>query len=61
MEVGGFMEGRRRRGQRSLLSGQASWEKALEADVKAGKLTWEGGMWCRAVKATGIGESVCAC
>jgi len=60
MEVEGFTR-ENQRGQRSLLSGQASWERALEADVGAGKLTREGGMWCRAVKGTGIGESVCAC
>lgn len=53
--------GEKEEGQRSLLSGQASWERALEADVEAGKLTTEGGMCCGAVKGTGIGESVCAC
>lgn len=53
--------GEKEEGQRSLLSGQISWERALEADVGAGKLTREGGMWCGAVKGTGIGESVCAC
>lgn len=53
--------GEKEEGQRSLLSGQISWERALETDVGAGKLTREGGMWCGAAKGTGIGESLCAC
>lgn len=41
----------------SAKQGQASWERA---NVGAERLTREGRMWCRAVKGTGIEESVCA-